>query len=82
VTRRVGKDTAFHGNYYDKEKIGKVEVFLELAEVESSEQLEPYVNSSGLPSAEKWLEKATKLHKKQSMSLFHVFLCVHAGGIT
>jgi hypothetical protein len=81
ATRRTGKDVAVHGNYYKQNRIGRVEVFPEIPELTSAEQLEPYVGSSGLPSAEKWFNKAVKLHKNQPMGLFHVILCVHEEGI-
>lgn len=82
VGRRTGNDVAVHGSYYKNTRIGRIEVHIELPEVNSEEQLKPYVGSSGISSAKEWFEKGKKLHKGKPMSLFHIFLCVYAGGIT
>jgi len=79
ATRKAGKDTAFYGDRFKGEltKIGRIEIFIEMRAI-SPNQLEPYVNNSGMPSAEEWWKAAVKIHKGEPMNLYHVFLCVHS----
>ncbi|MBA7707053.1 hypothetical protein ES703_115914 [subsurface metagenome] len=64
--RRIGKDTAFYGSYYKKEKIGDIFVDL-IKEVKNPEEVKQYVSDSGFKTLEDWWEAA-----KGSRFLFKV----------
>lgn len=66
--KRVGYDYAFHGSYYKKVKLARIEID-EIKRIKSWIDLIPYVGRSGLMHlaegpilcAEKWFELAKKL---------------------
>lgn len=66
--RKTGKDTAFYGSFYKKEKIGDIFVDL-IKEVKDPEEVKQYVSDSGFKTLEDWLEAA-----KGSRFLFKVML--------
>lgn len=53
--RRTGKDTAFYGSYYKKEKIGDIFVDF-IKEVKDIEELKEYASGSGFARVEDWWE--------------------------
>ena len=66
--RRTGKDVAYYGSYYQKEKIADVWVDF-IKEVKDIEELREYVSGSGFEKVEDWWEVA-----KGSRFLFKVKL--------
>jgi len=55
--RRTGKDVAYYGSYYKKEKIGDVTVDF-IRQITTPYELKEYVGDSGLEKVEDWWEAA------------------------